>query len=1073
MESSSASEGASPDVRPVICESLLDLTDWGDLLVEQSSQASSAEDNSCASPADGTAVRARKRIRHSWPEVSVKLGQDVTYNCFPHEHFSFAFKDVILREEKIQDDDDDDDLPEISFVPSPESTIPLKKEKRSTKTVKVSHNRKSDKKASVLTEQRGKNTPVAPHSNSEDKKEKRKEGRSSPLITLAVSSLKKPGAIKERKLISNVVVSGCSASGTVGSKTPVVTVQTGVHSPAANKGAHSQQNNGSPNALQLLNTPQDGRVTPTHPNLVTILPPTPPNEPVIVQQTMSRVVPKGLPQKLPMPHVQVFVNPMSAKPSNPQGVSVSTFSSPTIQLVKPSQVLTPPIDRNVAPGKQEQPLKKTVPPLQKLVELPKKTEQPPQKLEKPVQKLKDPIEEVVKVLPKPEEPHRCTPSKTSSETTSPKDLTRTITSAEESSECTKNSSVSSATVESVRVEEVDEEIEVVEILKPSQDETDSQVEVTESKLELKEDTKEVLSSLKRKAPSSPCSTLLKIKCEKIDAVVRVNKTNEELYRAEGSQEKRSVQARRKSSSAAKQGCFFNVVDKSSRLGVCPCGRANSYDAMIACDNPKCEVEWYHFTCVGVTKVPKDEWFCPFCSKEAAEALRLKKERRKELRLRRKKREELKRQRMKKDQLEEPGLCPCGQPNSWDRMIACDGQDCSVEWYHFRCVDVKSAPDTEWLCILCRDSAQEPRSSPYANRKRKHRPIQYSIYGDGEDGSADDAKEEMEWKADESSDDSDGSSDGGEDSKHDDSDDNSHDARDKVRERARSKWREALSKDGDIDDDSDSESSDGEDELSQSRRSRRMRHKKIDLDFEDGAEFDEDADSIKDEVVRTKITPKRKRMSSGEKRSQGSNSKAQEPADKEKGSVKVVSSGSGDKGSVAVETKKIESGGRFLIQECSSCGTEFVTEPTDESGSSNQDDPSKILCHLCVNKSKNGGEKSPKGGILLTLSNTKDTATNPATGVREATTERQEATTSSSSEGEGKKDGDAQGSRSTRFHEIVACKVCGMGYRTRVSLLIHMKAKHLGHLGNFECAPCDRLFISQEECEHHMASFHHV
>ncbi|XP_041470954.1 uncharacterized protein LOC121420402 isoform X5 [Lytechinus variegatus] len=1039
MESSSASEGASPDVRPVICESLLDLTDWGDLLVEQSSQASSAEDNSCASPAD--------------------------------EHFSFAFKDVIFREEKIQDDDDDDDLPEISFVPSPESTIPLKKEKRSTKSVKVSHNRKSDKKASVLTEQRGKNTPVAPHSNSEDKKEKRKEGRSSPLITLAVSSLKKPGAIKERKLVSNVVVSGCSASGTVGSKTPVVTVQTGSHSPAANKGAHSQQSNGSPNALQLLNTPQDGRVTPTHPNLVTILPPTPPNEPVVVQQTMSRVVPKGLPQKLPMPHVQVFVNPMSAKPSNPQGVSVSPFSSPTIQLVKQSQVLTPPIDRNVAPVKQEQPLKKTVPPLQKLVELPKKTEQPPQKLEKPAQKLKDPIEELVKVLPKPEEPQGCTPSKTSSETTSTKDLTRTIASTEDFSGGTKDSSVSSATVESVRVEEVDEEIEVVEIFKPSQDETDSQVEVTESKLELKEDTKEVLSSLKRKAPSSPCSTLLKIKCEKIDAVVRVNKTNEELYRAEGSQEKRSVQARRKSSSAAKQGCFFNVVDKSSRLGVCPCGRANSYDAMIACDNPKCEVEWYHFTCVGVTKVPKDEWFCPFCSKEAAEALRLKKERRKELRLRRKKREELKRQRMKKDQLEEPGLCPCGQPNSWDRMIACDGQDCSVEWYHFRCVDVKSAPDTEWLCILCRDSAQEPRSSPYARRKRKHRPIQYSIYGDGDDGSADDAKEEMEWKADESSDDSDDSSDGDKDSEDSDSDDNSHDGRDKVRERARSKWREALSKDGDID---DSESSDGEDELSQSRRSRRMRHKKIDLDFEDGAEFDEDVDSIKDEVVRTKITPKRRRMSSGEKRSQGSNSKTQEPPDKEKGLAKMVSSGSGDKGSsVAVETKKIESEGRFLIQECSSCGTEFITEPTDESDSSNQDDPSKILCHLCVNKSKNGGQKSPKGGILLTLSNTKDTATNPATGGREATTERQEATASSSSEGEGKKDGDAQGSRSTRFHEIVACKVCGMGYRTRVSLLIHMKAKHLGHLGNFECAPCDRLFISQEECEHHMASFHHV
>lgn len=72
--------------------------------------------------------------------------------------------------------------------------------------------------------------------------------------------------------------------------------------------------------------------------------------------------------------------------------------------------------------------------------------------------------------------------------------------------------------------------------------------------------------------------------------------------------------------AAEQGCFFNVVDKSSRLGVCPCGRANAYDAMIACDNPQCEIEWYHFTCVGVTKVPKDEWFCPFCSKGKMEVL---------------------------------------------------------------------------------------------------------------------------------------------------------------------------------------------------------------------------------------------------------------------------------------------------------------------------------------------------------------------------------------------------------------------------------------------------------------------
>ncbi|XP_072165985.1 uncharacterized protein [Diadema setosum] len=43
MEDSSTSDCASPDVRPVICESLLDLSDWVDLLDERS-QGSGAED---------------------------------------------------------------------------------------------------------------------------------------------------------------------------------------------------------------------------------------------------------------------------------------------------------------------------------------------------------------------------------------------------------------------------------------------------------------------------------------------------------------------------------------------------------------------------------------------------------------------------------------------------------------------------------------------------------------------------------------------------------------------------------------------------------------------------------------------------------------------------------------------------------------------------------------------------------------------------------------------------------------------------------------------------------------------
>ena len=39
--------------------------------------------------------------------------------------------------------------------------------------------------------------------------------------------------------------------------------------------------------------------------------------------------------------------------------------------------------------------------------------------------------------------------------------------------------------------------------------------------------------------------------------------------------------------------------------------------MIACENPKCDVEWYHLSCVGLDQLEnKDlenlDWFCPAC-----------------------------------------------------------------------------------------------------------------------------------------------------------------------------------------------------------------------------------------------------------------------------------------------------------------------------------------------------------------------------------------------------------------------------------------------------------------------------
>ncbi|CDR88461.1 uncharacterized protein SPSC_04288 [Sporisorium scitamineum] len=39
----------------------------------------------------------------------------------------------------------------------------------------------------------------------------------------------------------------------------------------------------------------------------------------------------------------------------------------------------------------------------------------------------------------------------------------------------------------------------------------------------------------------------------------------------------------------------------------------SFDEMVACDNEDCTIEWFHYACVGLTRQPKNEWFCRFCA----------------------------------------------------------------------------------------------------------------------------------------------------------------------------------------------------------------------------------------------------------------------------------------------------------------------------------------------------------------------------------------------------------------------------------------------------------------------------
>ena len=44
---------------------------------------------------------------------------------------------------------------------------------------------------------------------------------------------------------------------------------------------------------------------------------------------------------------------------------------------------------------------------------------------------------------------------------------------------------------------------------------------------------------------------------------------------------------------------------------CFCNQV-SFGDMIACDNPNCSREWFHYPCVGLQSPPKGKWYCREC-----------------------------------------------------------------------------------------------------------------------------------------------------------------------------------------------------------------------------------------------------------------------------------------------------------------------------------------------------------------------------------------------------------------------------------------------------------------------------
>ncbi|TGZ65961.1 hypothetical protein CRM22_005604 [Opisthorchis felineus] len=57
----------------------------------------------------------------------------------------------------------------------------------------------------------------------------------------------------------------------------------------------------------------------------------------------------------------------------------------------------------------------------------------------------------------------------------------------------------------------------------------------------------------------------------------------------------------------------SLEDDEDQKRYCVCNDV-SYGDMIACDNPSCPFEWFHYSCVSLTVAPKGDWYCPSCIK---------------------------------------------------------------------------------------------------------------------------------------------------------------------------------------------------------------------------------------------------------------------------------------------------------------------------------------------------------------------------------------------------------------------------------------------------------------------------
>ena len=141
----------------------------------------------------------------------------------------------------------------------------------------------------------------------------------------------------------------------------------------------------------------------------------------------------------------------------------------------------------------------------------------------------------------------------------------------------------------------------------------------------------------------------------------------------------------------------NVKKLPKKYCIC---RGEETEFMVWCNGKDCSIGWFHYGCVGLTDAPKIKlWFCTSCSD-------------------RKTRIECDNEEVEiienSEEEHSPFIpdgeehCTCRGEDSPD-MVLCDGPNCAIGWFHFKCVGLSGPPKTKkWYCSTCSQKLNKKR-----------------------------------------------------------------------------------------------------------------------------------------------------------------------------------------------------------------------------------------------------------------------------------------------------------------------------------------------------------------------------